>query len=325
MSESLATFPGFASPPQTPENQWLEERFGGEVTGVPLPASGARVGLPLLIWEVRALCIDGSADAGAVEGLLLRDQGLRATEKNPANLTETARGSGRAHVQIWAPDYGGTTVGPIKAVYASVFVEPRPRCKRRHPNEATHMWWWWYYGNSVINQEFKQDVWGIPNALASVEILYDGPVKQVRLLEEGRPALGMRLDTAAIKETNKPARHHKPVKRENPPPIIFRTVARRTIDDGENGVEIHEQKPVYGRAFAEGDLYRGHGTAVDRELESVDFRPLFTTFYSGYNGVVGMYDEKGSAKSPMRHGGGRIRVRRLVKALQALAERSPRR
>ena len=169
------------------------------------------------------------------------------------------------------------------------------------------MWWWWYYGSSVINQEFKQDVWGIPNELASVETLYDGPVKQVRLLENGRQAVRMQLDTAAVEPTARDAT------------LLFRTVARRTTDDGENAIEIHDHSPLYIRPFKEGDLYVGHGTAVHEQLERVDFKPLFTSFYSGYNGVVKMYDEHGSAKRPRLDDGGEIKVKKLVDAIRHFA------
>ena len=56
-----------------------------------------------------------------------------------------------------------TTVGPIKAVFASILVEPRATCPTRHRDpKLPHFWWWWYYGNSVVNSEFKRDVWGSP-------------------------------------------------------------------------------------------------------------------------------------------------------------------
>src|SRR4029077_12671960 len=57
-----------------------------------------------------------------------------------------------------------------------------------------HFWWWWYYGNSVVNSEFKRDVWGIPNELGMLEMTYETPVKAVRLLHEGRMALRLRAD-----------------------------------------------------------------------------------------------------------------------------------
>src|SRR5262249_42647771 len=109
---------------------------------------------------------------------------------------------GKALVAIWAPDYAGTTVGPIRCVFASVRVEAHPDCHHsfnRVQKSVDHIWWWWYYGNSPVNHEFKRDVWGIPNALAQVETTYDTSAKGVRLLENGRLGLRLGVDLSAAR------------------------------------------------------------------------------------------------------------------------------
>jgi hypothetical protein len=197
MSTAQSTYPAFASPAPSGSARWFKERFAESSTRTkPVTLkSGAVVPIPLLFWDSRALCIEGHADADAVD-LLLRDQGLRAARP---------RESDRAVVLIWASDYGGTTLGPHKAVYALVRIEPPRECRKeeeeqlaRRPSwhraldeyrqypmtsdedadgRVTHWVFWWYYGTSAVNQEFVRDVWGIPNELATVETSYIGDTR----------------------------------------------------------------------------------------------------------------------------------------------------
>jgi hypothetical protein len=294
MSDAVNTAPGFARPFRSEHNVWLDQ-YQDAMTPIVLPASGVTISVPLLFWEVQALCLDGTADAGAVD-VVLQKHGLQALEVNPANPDEPQPQSGRAHVQIWAPDYGGTTVGPIKALYGAIYVAPRRHCRHEHPDAASHLFWWWYYSNSSTNHEFKRDVWGIPNQLAAIETAYLTHTKEVRLLEDGRPALRLRLDTAAAQRI------------DGVETLAFQTVAQRAHDDGENPVELQDYGPIY--VSPDYDFYLGKNTEVERQLDDVDFTPLTARFHGGYNGVVKMYDAKGSPRpSHTRHGDDLVDVR----------------
>src|SRR5215467_10622255 len=127
MSTAQSTYPAFASPAPSGDAGWFRERFAESSTRTkPVTLkSGAVVPIPLLFWDARALCIEGHADADAID-LLLRDQGLRAARTG---------GSEGAVVQIWGPDYGGTTLGPHKAVYALVRIEPPRQCRKEEEEQ----------------------------------------------------------------------------------------------------------------------------------------------------------------------------------------------
>ena len=192
MSKALSTFPGFSSPTSPEQTGWLNAKYRDHLRQVTLK-SGASAGVPLLFWESRALKLLGTGDGDAIDSILAA-QSLRSVRVDASGAVETPGGS-YAQVNIWAPDYAGTTVGPIKAVFASIWVEPRATCPTRHRDpKLPHFWWWWYYGNSVVNSEFKRDVWGIPNELGMLEMTYQTPMKAVRLLHEGRMALRLRAD-----------------------------------------------------------------------------------------------------------------------------------
>ena len=186
----LSTHSGLLSPPlPSMAADWIDATRGDAVP-VTLK-SGAIVSVPLVMWDTQALVLYGTADADAVDRVL-RHHGLRAVRVEAAHLLREAPRSSRVAVQLWAPDYGGTSVGPIKAVFASIPVKPRQTCSIEH-RSLVHVWWWWYYGNSVVNQEFKRDVWGVPNDLSIVETSYRNDAKSVRLLEKGGIALRLHL------------------------------------------------------------------------------------------------------------------------------------
>jgi hypothetical protein len=198
--------------------------------------------------------------------------------------------SDRVHVQIWASNYGGTTIGPIKAVYASVPVLPRRSCTEDGADKLFHMWWWWYYGDTAVNAEFKRDVWGIPNEQAAIEMLYLSPLKEARLLEGGNIALRLSCDTNDVVEKDPP--HH----------VLFQTVApNRPAGADENGIELTDYENVVKPRGAPGKFYYcAKGSTVDQRLSSVDFTPVSWTFCNGFNGIVKIYDDKGGgpAKKP---------------------------
>jgi hypothetical protein len=348
MSEALSTFPGLASPIPTDATRWLTYKYRDARGRAPL-TSRAVVPIPMFFWDARALVLHGTADADSVDGLL------------PAGLSAQRNPKGRVAIDIWAPDYGGTTVGPIKAVFASIAVEPRRSCSRRH-RALGHAWWWWYYGNSVVNHAFKREVWGVPNVeLGVIETSYEGAVKTVRLLENGHVALRLKLaprdhlawhivqadadpsrpdwvasesgvvakltelsnmfvtleqrkDAERQSAGSEPPRFPEHSADEGPGPFRFVTVARRAQDDGENDVEMlgakmkGEQEPFWTMGFkrdikggqAEGadEFYLREGSTVQKLLTSVGFAEDSWDFYTSYNGVVAMYDEKGSGVRP---------------------------
>jgi hypothetical protein len=319
MSEALSTYPGFARSVPSPTSAWLDPRYGSSVVPIKL-GSGAVVPVPMLFWNACALVLHGVADPDAVDGLLLGRYGLRARLVNPDNLLEPKSAGGKAWVQIWGPDYQGTTMGPIKAVFASVAVEPRRRCPVEHQG-LIHSWWWWYYGNSVVNHEFKRDVWGVPSQLGVLETAYHTDAKGVRLLEDGQVALRLGCDLAGLRrwlivngegaETpgTGEAGHEQRLRRyceklagSRGKPASFVTVARRCHDDGENEVDLVGAKLIGDRPDGTipfrgkgNDFYAARDTTVRYKLEAVGFEPVAWDFYTDYSGVVKIYDERGRA------------------------------
>jgi hypothetical protein len=76
------------------------------------------------------------------------------------------------------------------------------------------------------------------------------------------------------------------------------SVARRSGDNGENGVELfsvltqidHDRRT---------HVYRpGKETPVGKALELIGFEPRTWRYYASYNGVVEIYDDKGSGEPP---------------------------
>jgi len=292
MSEDLSTSPGFSRPIRATHTGWLDQ-YQSEGTTIALK-SGARVPIPLLFWETRALCVRGLVDADAAD-VLLASYGRRSLHVNPSKVIKPQPGSGRALAEIWAPQYGGTGVGPVQSVYAVIYVAPLRTCKVEHDRTLPHLWWWWYYGNAPLNHEFKRDVWGIPSELAPVETSYLDPVKEVRLLENGRTALRLCFDVSAVKKKSPATGKPEPL----PAPVLFRAVARRTQDDGENLVEVRDYRhPVTDEDGSRLEIHRGRGTAVDGKLADLDFKQAQCVYYDGYDGVVKIYTAAGSGVDP---------------------------
>jgi len=290
------------------KNRWFVQKYQEYRDRVTLK-SGAVVPIPMFYWAAQALVLNGSADADGVDGQLL-PSGVHAVRRPD---------DGRALVTIWAPDYGGTTVGPIKVVFGSIQVAARRTCPPNH-QALPHFWWWWYYGNSIVNQQFKREVWGIlNNDLSIVETLYQGETKTARVLEKGQVAIRLKLapreavrwqivssemknefyddesevDAELVRLSEALVRDP----RHGAAPFSFVTVSGRTNDDGENEVELLGAKFENYR-FEEGqdECFLRDGTAVQKLLSSVNFTPESWDFYSSYNGVVGLYDQKGGAK-----------------------------
>ena len=283
--DALSTYPGFSNPIRADHTAWLDA-YRSEGTTIVLK-SGARVPIPLLFWQTRALCVDGLIDADAAD-VVLAPFGRRAAHVNPANIKETQPGSGLAHAQIWAPQYGGTGVGPVEAVYGVIYVQPLRTCKVSDDRDLQHLWWWWYYGIAPLNHEFKGHVWGVPSQLAALETSYGETTKEVRLLENGRTALRLRFDTAAVAPL-----------RDVPAQVQFMTVARRATDDGENLVVLRDYGPVlWAAAGPRLEVHRAPHTAVSRDLAAVDFKEVGALFFDGYDGVVKIYNAAGSAIDP---------------------------
>ena len=306
MSTAHSTYPAFATPTPSGSTVWFKQRFAeSSITTKPVTLkSGAVVPIPLLFWDARALCIEGHADADAID-LLLRDQGLRAARPG---------GSEGAVVQIWAPDYGGTTLGPHKAVYALVRIEPPRQCRKEEEEQLArrqswskkasaddgggrvdHWAFWWYYGTSPVNQEFVRDVWGIPNnELAIIDTSYLLE-RRLRLLEDGGVALRLKIAKGELAAQRMP---------------LFRTVARRAHDTGENWVDAN----VWG-SVDEGKIGRDDGqfqlrkdSRIEKQLTRVSFEPARWRFFGGYEGIVEIWDEKGSGKDPVQDTDDRFEV-----------------
>jgi hypothetical protein len=287
MTPPPSTYPTFANAPDTARDwSWLTERQ--RVRKPVTLKSGAVVSVPVLFWETQAVCVHGLADTESVD-LLLRDRGLHARHVDPDDPTHEKSGSGVARVRIWAPNYGGTTVGPIRTTYALIQVQPRPECRRHEKGPLPDHWaWWWYYGDSVVNAEFKSDVWGVPNELAAIDLSYLSPTKIVRVLENGATALRIRCAVTSATTPGQPA----PGRADSE----FKLIAQRPHDDGENWARVRLGGNVATGDIGAGDettFYVRRDSTIDRHLRGVGFRAKKWTFFEEYHGIIELWDEKG--------------------------------
>jgi NAD(P)-binding Rossmann-like domain/Flavin containing amine oxidoreductase len=295
MSGVPSTYPTFANPVGH-EWGWLEHPYATKPVTL---KSGAVVSIPLLFWETQTLCIQGLADAESVD-LLLREQGLRARRVDPDNPAVESHESGQANVHVWATSYGGTSLGPVRSVHGMVAVHPRRECKQVEKDaKPDHWWWWWSYGDSILNQEFYRDVLGVRNEFAAIEMSYLTDKKVVRLLEDGGTALRIR---ASVPLPNDKRPRPAAVNAAQPPADArVRLVARRPHDDGENWATIKLGEPL-GAGPIRGDdiFYVRKDSAIDRDLRGVGFRPRHWFFYGAHNGMVEIWDDRGSGRDPVR-------------------------
>ena len=242
-------------------------------------ATGVRVSLPLRVWNARNVMLSGLADARAVDAAL----GRRALRVND-NLLPDARGT-RALVQIYGVDYGGTSLGPLKAVFTMVLVEG----KLKFP--VLYYRWWRYFGNSILNKEFKETVWGVrPNHLAGIETDFTGKRQAVTLVENGRTALRMIFNLARFPDVETSG-HYLP----------FKSVAGARSDGGENDVELGALAlkrgdvdtldfPFDGR---EDEFFLDPASTLAKDLNGVDFVAKSWGCLLNYGGVVKIYDAYG--------------------------------
>lgn len=247
-------------------------------------ATSIRVPVPLRLWNARCLMLSGLADARAVDAAL----GQRALRVNE-DLAPDPHG-GRAHVQVYGVDYGGTTLGPFKAVFTMAVVEG----KLAPP--VMYYRWWRYYGNSLVNKEFKENVWGVrPNHLASIETDFTGKRQAVALIENGRVALRMTWNSARFPDLETSG-HYLP----------FKSVVAGRADGGENDVELGALALKRGDADATDFPFDGRDdvfildprSPLAKDLNGVDFVPKSWGCLVNYGGVVKIYDEHGAAKHP---------------------------
>jgi hypothetical protein len=299
IGDDLSSGGGFDNPPVPVEAGWdilvsnqVESTIELNATWSTTPVT---VSLPLRLWNSRCLILNGMADAVALKKELGGREDLMEVDENPYDgpMYLEKKGSGQAHVQLYGSDYVGTTLGPFKAIFNLVRLTDDPTTK------LPRFIWWLYYGTSLVNKEFKEQVWGIkPNRLAAIETAYAGRRKAVRLLEKGQPALEMVWNSARFEHLVEAARYFK-----------FQTVATapRHNNNGENEVELGVIQLKRGDAHrfdfpyqeAEGDkCVRHETTELGDALHRVNFEPKAWECLLDYGGVVKIYDEHGSGTRP---------------------------
>lgn len=308
VAEDLSTSPGLNKP-------IVSVDAGADILARPenLPSSSIdlrppwspeaiRVSLPLRLWNARCLILNGFANADVLDAdIESREVSRRVQRVDDKFLAD--EDSSRAWVQLYGSDYGGTTLGPFKAVFTLIFVKPFVK-----PRNVFRFMWWQYFGNSLVNKEFKEKVWGIaPNRLAVIETAYLGQRKAVRLLEDGRIALQMVWNSARF-----------PHLVEVPQHLDFKTVAPARTDGGENDVVMDAISLKRGDAddvhfpfdSRDDDFYFDPTTELGKHLKLIDFTPVTWQCMLNYGGVVKIYDEHGGGSPPAARGPSRKPARR---------------
>ena len=284
----LSTYPGF-NEPLVPVEAGAAVLAANPVTGsIRLTPDwyppGITVPVPLRLWNARCLILNGLANADVLDNDFKEKgrQVQRVNEKlEPDEQSETAL------VQLYGSDYTATTLGPFKAVFTLASVKgegPGPYCMWRGP----------YFGTSLVNKQFKEKVWGVPNHLAAVETAYAGKRKAVRLLEGDRVALKMMWNSARIPDLVQVPSH-----------LVFKTIAPGRSDDGVNDVEMDaivlksesSDNTTFPFDQSNGDEYTADKSSLlGRDLERIGFRPVSWQCMMNYGGVVKIYDENGRNK-----------------------------
>jgi hypothetical protein len=282
----LDTYPGFQHP-------LAPVRFDEVLRAAAKPrmvtlSSGLAVPVPLRFWEARCLALTGFADAEALDDELA-PYGRRALRVPRPFDCDGERSAGK--VQIYVPDYEGTSIGPIKAAAGLIFVEPL--AKDSPP--VDHVLWWWYYGSSPTNQKFKEEIWRIPNELAPVETAYAGNVKAARVLGGGRPILRMFWDAGRLSDSRE----------MRLPRITFVSVspgrvrgARLEVEVAFDGAVIEPPPGHPGFPFDPAtDRFETDPSAPPgRALAAISFQPQYWTFFTNYSGVVKLYGRLGESE-----------------------------
>ena len=289
------TAPGFAGPSVPPVidvpyvNQNQRSRAGAQVK-VP---SGVTLPLPVRIWNTRALVLSGLADSKALDAALTKWRGQPvATVRVDRNLNPDPQSS-QSFVAIWAPDYEGCSIGPVKVVFAASWIKPFTDGKL----ESYRFMWWHYYGNSPTNSEFKANVWGLKNELAAVETSYAGDWKSARYLQNGQPALTMAWDVSRVQDFEE-----GPL--GSPEAHRFISVSQRKFGDGENEVwlRIRRLRNAQGKLFPfdpQHDIFRiDPNTTLGRALGEVSFLPLTWEYLTNYSGIVWITQADGRGAAP---------------------------
>jgi len=277
-TEDLSTYPGLNDPV-------LPVDAGGDVLArnpvrgqaqlkAPWCAGAISVPTPLRLWNARALILNGFADPKAMAKI------LAPREIQQVNVEFAPVEKGRAWVQLYGSDYGGTTLGPFKTVFTLTQVKRLPEGP-----DVPYFMWWKYWGTYLVNKAFKEQIWGIhPNHMAVIDTAYAGKCKGVRLIERGKEALRMVWNSARFQDIVEVPQH-----------LVFRTVAPRANDDGENEVEMDavslklSSSPGVFFPFDEGQgdaLTTNVESEIGRDLAEIGFEPVAWQCMLNYGGVV---------------------------------------
>jgi hypothetical protein len=276
MNSDLSTYPGLNDP-------LLPVEAGGDVLArnlvtrpetVKVSGGTIRVPLPLRLWNSRALILNGFANPDVMARKLESRQIQRVNDS-----FQPVDHNGKAWVQLYGSDYGGTTLGPFKTVFTLTQV------KRETGPDVPYFMWWKYWGTSLVNKAFKEQIWGIkPNHLAVIDTAYQGKWKGVRLIEGGQQALKMVWNSSRFTDLVEIPQH-----------LAFRTVAPRPHDDGENEVEMdaislklsHSDTPFFPFDSQAGDVFDpSPSSEIGKDLEEIEFRPVAWQCMLNYGGVV---------------------------------------
>ena len=288
-NEDLSTYPG-SNDPIVPVDAGADILRANPVTGAATLKATWRAGttiqvpMPLRLWNARCLILNGLADPDRMNKVLNYADGTQQHERQVVLFDDEFVPSdrGRAWVQLYGTDYSATTLGPFKVVFTLTVVKPLPDDKDQ---ASLRVMWWKYWGNSLVNRAFKEQIWGIkPNHLAVIETAYAGPLKAVRLIEQGQEALRLVWNSARSSDL-----------REVPAHLDFKTVARRPGSPAENPVLMDAilcKLASRSDTFipfdpTQGDCYQpAADSEIGRDLREIGFEPKHWQCMLNYGGVV---------------------------------------
>lgn len=235
-------------------------------------SSGDRVVVPFRFWRTQALLLTGSIDLDYASALLARHD-----ERPIPNVQR------RATVHIYAPNYAGTSVGPIPAVFASIVVANNQFCGHGYREDGGCLdgeFFWQYRTSSHINHLFKREVWGIQSELAAINFDYLSPVKAVQLQEDGRISLTALWGGASRYRNYRPTPGELRFVSVTPYPKRTHYLTRFRGQQLDTGPSEAPFDPTTDH------LYLGEDTSFGSALVAANFRPESWIYYGDYGGVV---------------------------------------
>lgn len=238
-------------------------------------STGDEVVVPFRFWRTQALRLAGRANLSRITEIL-----------KPHGESPVADANGDAQIHIFAPNYAGTSLGPIPAVFASIVVHDSHFCGTQYRADGGCLdgeFFWVYRTSNALNNRFKREIWGIHSEMAGVAFDYIGSAKGVALLESGQNALRLVWQNGSGWQDQVELPGEQRFTSVTPLPLRTHYLTRYRGSALRAGPARQEEA-----LFVAGvdECWWNPATSFGRQLQDVEFEPVSWTFFTDYAGVV---------------------------------------